>query len=172
MEISFQDEQLDILDDSNELDKLTGRSWNRFRGDRTMRKIIVLVNRHLKNTKVVGPNIYVQGVPTEFDALIVKADVEPHLGVYASSDILAILEIKKHGFFFRKIEGEYKIRESFHAFYNTQIPFFYITIKESKKFIEATRSILGDNAFFLCQSPQGPIITGEWQRFVERLLRL
>jgi len=91
----------------------------------------------------------------------------PHSNIYQKSDVKAIIEVKKHGFFYKKVEGTVRIGKDFETPLNTGIPFYYITIKESPKFTGVTRSILGERCFFLGTSHKRDWNTGEWKRFVE-----
>ena len=167
--MNFDTELKEILNLSDELDKTHGRSWARFKGDVINRKIIELISRHIFNSeyKIVGPSVYIEKFPTEFDAMIVRKESEPQKGTnaYRISDIRLILEIKKHGFYYKKSEGRYEIEKYFKHFNATEKPFLYLTVKESKKFIDITKEVLGAKFFCLCVSYGKPII-GEYERFI------
>ena len=116
--MSFDDEQNEILCLSDELDRIHGRGWNRYKGDIIARKIIALLSNHLTNYGVVGPNVYVNEHPIEFDALIVERSSSPILGTaaYRVEDVRLLIEIKKHGFYFKKRTAGEKIVEYFDRF--------------------------------------------------------
>jgi hypothetical protein len=119
---------------------------------------------------VVGPGVYVEGYPTEFDALVVENSAVPVLGTaaYRKDDVKLLIEIKKHGFYFKKIKEKYEISKYFRAFRDIGKPFLYLTVRESSTFISATRNVLGEDSFFLGVS-HGELREGEWNRFIERV---
>ena len=59
-----------------------------------------------------------------------------------------LIEIKKHGVYYKKTNGVYEIKKNFLVFRNTGKPFVYLTVMESSTFIAATQKILGKDAFF------------------------
>jgi len=67
---------------------------------------------------IVGPSVYLSGQPTEFDAMIIRNGSAPlsNSAEYENDDVKLILEIKKHGFYYKKIEGKYEIRNYFQSF--------------------------------------------------------
>ena len=72
--MEFSEEQKEILDLSDKLDKIHGRSWAKYKGDVINRKIVELINRHLVKSeyKAVGPSVYIEKYPLELDTLIVN----------------------------------------------------------------------------------------------------
>jgi len=158
--MDFDREQKEILDLSAQLDKIHGRSWYKYKGDRINRKIIKLLNPYVVKEKcsIAGPSVYISRCPTEFDALIVKENSTPLEGTneYKLEDVKLLIEIKKHGFYFKKIEGKYEINNYFQQFRSVGKPFIYLTVKESQKFINMTKEVLKDNSFFLCVSNGEP----------------
>ena len=173
--MNFDLEQKEILDLSDKLDEIHGRSWAKYKGDVINRKVIEFLNRHIGSVHslAVGPSVFVENLPTEFDTLIVKEDAHVISGTntYKRKDIRLLIEVKKHGFYFRKIDGNYEIKKYFKQFSDVNLPFIYISVKESRNFIKMTKEILPENSFFLCIS-QGKPITGEWERFVNTVLKL
>lgn len=170
--MDYKKEQEEIMQLSNKLDKTHGRSWAKYKGDVINRKIIESINRHLIGSKheAIGPSVYIENNPTEFDALIVVKESKPIKGTNAHKidDVKLLLEVKKHGFYYKKSEGKYEIQEYFKQFQNVGIPFLYITVRESKKFIEITRNVLGDRFFCLGVS-YGESIPGEYEKFIDKL---
>jgi len=169
--LDIDEEQKEILGFSDKLSTIPGRSWFKYKGDVIARTVIDLLSTHVPEAyRVVGPNVYVEGYPTEFDALVVErgSSPVPRTPAYAKDHVRVLIEIKKHGFFYRKIKGKYRIAEYFQSFRDTGKPFLYLTVRESPFFVSATQKILGSDCFFLGVS-RGKPIEGEWRRFVERL---
>lgn len=121
---------------------------------------------------MVGPNVYVNCYPTELDVLIVEKSSVTISGTaaYRKQDVRLLIEIKKHGFYHKKREAASKISEYFDRFREIGKPFVYLTIKESPTMMYATRAVLENDPFFLCESPHHAF-PAEWQRFVELLLQ-
>ncbi len=171
--MNLDHEQKEILELSDKLDKIRGRSWAKYKGDVINRKIIKLISSHIDGVKyfVAGPSVFVDGLSTEFDALIVKktANTGGDRNAYLKDDVKLVIEVKKHGFYFKKIEGGYEIREYFKQYLNANIPFVYLSVKESGTFIKITEEVIPTAAFFLGVSGK-KIINGGWQRFIEKIL--
>jgi hypothetical protein len=171
LDLSVDQQQKEIVRVSDELSKIHGRSWFTYKGDVVARAVISLLKSHVvASSSVVGPGVYVEDCPTEFDALVVEKGATPVPGTaaYRKDDVKVLIEIKKHGFYFKKIRGEYEIGKYFQAFRDAAKPFLYLTVRESSTFISATQKILGENSFFLGVS-HGELREGEWNRFVERV---
>ena len=171
MDLSIDEEQKEIVRISDELSKIHGRNCFRYKGDVVARTVISLLEPHVVGScSVAGPSVYVEGYPTEFDALVVEkgASPVPRTAAYKKDDVKLLIEIKKHGFYFRKIKGEYEIGKYFQAFRDVGKPFLYLTVRESSTFISATRKILGEDSYFLGVS-HGKLTEGEWNRFVVRV---
>lgn len=168
MQKSYEEDQREIWETSQRLNTShTGRSWYKYKGSLINRLIIRLLQRHTEDYSVVGPNVFIDGFPTEFDILVVKRNATPigDTNAYKKDDVKLVIEIKKHGFYYKKIEGERKIKEYFKPFENTKKSFLYLTVQESSTFIIATRNVIDNRAFFLGVSSRNPI-EGEWERFV------
>jgi len=169
--MSFDEEQNQILRLSDQLDEIHGRGWSRYKGDVIARKVIALIGNHLSGCSIVGPNVYVNHYATELDALIVETSCSPNPGTvaYREEAVRVLIEIKKHGFYFKKRTAGTKIIEYFDRFREIHKPFIYLTVKESRTMINATSAVLEDDSFFLCESPDR-VLPGQWQRFVEHLI--
>jgi len=112
--------------------------------------------------------------PTEFDVLIVQTASSPVSGTAAfrEEDVKVWIGIKKHGFYFKNSEAKKRISQYFGSrFREIGKPFVYLTVKEYKALKIATDAALGNNAFYLCESPNHESL-GQWQGFVERVLDL
>jgi NurA-like 5'-3' nuclease len=175
----FESEQKEIVDHVNamkkDLKKVTGRKgrWNKYLGSATNIIIVEYLNKHLpEGYLAVGPGVYVEGVPKEFDIIVVDAQAEPIslTNAYSKDSVYVAIEVKERGFFHDKLEAEQKIREGRNKVLANleEIPFLYITLHESESIMKATRRVFGENAFFLSTASgcNLKILQGEWDRFV------
>jgi hypothetical protein len=77
-----------------------GFEWNKFNGDIACRVVKEFLRRRLPNKlKVVGPNVYVDGYPTEFDLLLVTESAIPaaFTSAYTHRDVRFVIEMSSHG---------------------------------------------------------------------------
>ena len=171
--MDYLTEQRKILSCSDELDsRFPGRSWNKYKGDVIVRKIIALVNSHLpQNFVAVCPSCFVQGFPTEIDAVVVSRSCQPIQGTnaYAAKNVVLAIEIKKFGFYCKQSENLVWITRYFEPFRKLGVPFLYITIREGKRKIEDTKGVLKESAFFLAERKPGQLLVGEWERFITKI---
>jgi len=150
--------------------------WNKFFGDVANRVVVKILNKHLpKDYAAIGPGAYVEGVPSEFDMIIVKKHAKPSefTNAYPRSSVLTVVEVKRTGVFYKKEEADEKMREHRQKLAASlkDIPLFYITFHESERLMEATKRVYGDSAFFMSTGTNYSIIlSGEWRRFVESIL--
>jgi len=163
-----------------------GRDWNKLKGDAWARLVGHYIQKHLSQTlKVGGPNIYIDGFPTEFDLLIVRQSADPKqfTAAYLPQKVVAAIEVKEHGVFggrqdLPRVLG--KIKADFDAVVTqfSHIACVYLTMKEvshpkrttSINYLEETKNELAPYQVFCLQdSRSGAIITGEWERFVQLL---
>ena len=82
---------------------------------------------------VSARDVFIQGVPTEIDLLVPRADVVAEHGLlYAPEDVLVVLEIKNYGSFGEPTIG--KTKDDFRAIHqrNAQICCAYVTLEERK----------------------------------------
>jgi len=69
---------------------------------RTGHEVCIVIKKHIQphlaaDYKVVGPNVYVDDISTEFDLLVVRPEAEPRRAAYESSQVQVVLEIKTAG---------------------------------------------------------------------------
>ena len=179
----------EILKVVDGLVSLQGRDWNRFKGDVCARLMGYYIQKYLSPTlKVVGPNVYVDGFPTEFDLLILKEIAEPErfTAAYPPASVVACVEVKEHGVYGGRgdlITYLDRIRRNFDTLCTRfhHIKCIYLTIKEvsqpkrsgSINYLDETkRHLQPHQVFCLLDSRTGTIIKGEWQRFVDFLNKL
>jgi hypothetical protein len=170
--MNYEEEEKYLHSLSDELDNVHGRQWAKYKGDLINRKITAFLRNHLTEHLVSEPNAFIVGDSTEFDILILDKNARPKVpdsNIYQESDVKTKIEVKKHGFFYKKVEGKEKIEKYFEPHINAKIPFYYITVKENVNFTEDTRSALGNKCFFLGTSHKQDWNTGEWKRFVEAI---
>lgn len=167
--MNYQEEETYLQSLSDRLDNdIHGRSWSKYRGDLINRTIIALLKAHIGNYKISEPNAFIEGYPTEFDMLVLSENampIERYSNSYKRADVKLIIEVKKSGFFYKKVEGIIQIGKYFETPLQRGIPFFYITIKESERFIKITRGKIGYRSFFLGTSHKS-WNNGEWKNFV------
>ena len=114
----LDDEQKRLIDDIWKIpnpDHLWPKyKWSKYNGDVACRLIAHYLGQHLGHlAEVVGPNVYVEGMPTEFDLLLVRRGAQPSrfTAAYPSSSIIAILEIRSGGII--DLKRVKKIRNNF-----------------------------------------------------------
>ena len=98
--MSLNDEQCEILDIINAYCRELGKGWNKFKGDVVCRIVQQYIRRHLpSDLKVVGPSVYLEGIPNEFDLLIVDALAKPKklTASFNPASVHYALEVKKGG---------------------------------------------------------------------------
>ena len=107
-----QNEILQLVDD-NKPQGGTG-VWKKYYGDIVCRILSHYLCKHLSsNLRVVGPNAYILGFPTEFDLLVSTAKVMPvkFTNAYPHDQIHCVIEVKTTGIFGSKEEFSIKVRK-------------------------------------------------------------
>jgi hypothetical protein len=198
--VNLDNEQLEVIEVINTMldDEHSGYGWGNFQGDVVPRILIHYIKRHLPGSrKIVGPNVFIEDVPTEFDLMIVDAESNPitFTLAYPSEHVRCVIEVKRRGIigdidkFKRQVkktknnfdnalymwrwdkEGLHRIKER-----RVDCRAAYIAISErvspkresSHNYGKITREILDPYpAFILQDSGSKEIQVGEWQRFIE-----
>ncbi|EFD92502.1 MAG: hypothetical protein BJBARM5_0791 [Candidatus Parvarchaeum acidophilus ARMAN-5] len=166
--MTFQEDEQKIHQVSEDLDKIKGRSWSKFKGNVVNRLIIKLLTPHFTGYKIPEPNSFIEGYPLEFDLMILKQNAEPindYSNCYKKEDVKLVIEVKKHGFYFKKTEAKEKMRKYFAKQEAIGVPFLYITLKESKRLKADAEAVLDNRCFTLGISPK-PWLNDEWEKFV------
>jgi hypothetical protein len=153
------------------------RAWNKYVGYNTNSLLIKHLNSHLvEGFKAVGPSVFIQNTPTEFDTLVIETN-QVNLAesqMLPRNSVRLAIEVKDRGLFDKKSEVPNILRQKL-AIINEdlqRIPYFYITFHESPRLIESTREVFGkERAFFLSTGSNAnlTIISGEWERFVNSI---
>jgi hypothetical protein len=186
MSSSFDSEQIKLLtevEDIRNKSKVPKRT-----GHEVCIVISKYIQRHLSaDYKVAGPDVYVDGVSTEFDLLVVRAGAQSGVAGYEPSDVRVVLEVKTAGI--RKKKGDYpreieKIRGNFDKvrMRNTRIwgalLMCYGTIYPAKPTSIDYEKIHKDGlepydygVYTLADTRKSEPEWGKWQRFIEDLLR-
>jgi len=184
--LDTQREIIHIIEAMNKNFLGKGREWNKFHGDIVCRVFIDFISREVcPDLKVMGPNIYIRGFPTEFDILIVDRDAEhgKYINAFEPEKVRCGIESKARGTFggrdaLRKSLGQIK-----HNFIRVDrqyphIMFFYLTYQEvtnpkrgsSIDYLKKTREILAPyRVFCLKESRSGNPMLGEWDKMVSFL---
>ena len=130
--------------------------------------------------KVVGPNTYLEGVPYEFDLLIVNAQVKPKpdTSLLDAEYVHYVFEVKKGGVYsLRQVDKMADIFDSVREKY-PHIKCTYVTIQEVKTirrknsinyYDECARRLWeAGHRFFALRDSRGEmqLIPGEWEKFL------
>jgi hypothetical protein len=104
--VEFDDEQLEIISLVNSLlEEHGGLGWGHYQGDVVPRVLAHYIGIHLPDSrKVVGPNVYIKDVPTEFDLMVVDSDSRPmrFTSAYRGEQVRCVIEVKRRGVIARK----------------------------------------------------------------------
>ena len=165
-----------------------GGIWNSFKGDVCARCVAHYIQTHLSSKlKVVGPNVYLDGFPTEFDLLIVSegATARQFTAAYPPTLAVAGIEVKasgvmggRKGLQLQKTLG--RIKNNFDAIRARfpHVAFAYITIREvsqprregSINYLEETKRVLAPYQVFCLQDVRTKeIFEEQWDQFMHFL---
>lgn len=163
-----------------------GREWNKFHGDFVCGVFIHFISRELSPAlKVMGPNMYIKGFPTEFDILIVDRDAktDKYVKAFEPQRVRCGIESKARGTFGgREVlrKSLERIKENFTRVSREypHITFFYLTYQEvtepkrkrSIDYLKVTRKILDPyQVFCLKESRSDNVMVGEWDKMLSFL---
>jgi hypothetical protein len=182
--LSLDAEQCEILDHVDAYCKNLDVTWNKFKGDVVCRIVKRFIERHMSSgiLKIVGPNVYLDGVPYEFDLLVVDANAKPTRELTSSFDPVSahcIIEVKKAGIYSPKQPKT--ISQIFNrvSSKNSHIKCAYLTIEEvytthkpqSKNFYNICKDELYPHGFFTLRDiRKKQSIQGEWEKFLSYVL--
>ena len=176
-----QDEILNLVDTM--LKEHSGYGWGHFQGDVVPRILTDFANKHLPiNMKIVGPNVYIKDISTEFDLMVVDSNAYPihFTSSYSPEHIICIIEVKRQGIIgnidnFKKSAD--KIKGNFDkAVSEANCRAAYITVSEtvnpsrktSNQYWKITKQHLSPyQAFVLRDSRNNETQYGEWRHFIE-----
>lgn len=187
--MDFDEEQAIIIEEVQSLlVPCSGKSWGRYKGDVACRVIAEYTQKHLpSNYKVAGPSVYIEGLPWEFDLMVVTAEAtqKPYTNAYQANQVHCVLEIKKHGIYAKRDELEPTIRRRIKSVFDAivehhpNIKPMYLAIEETVRpisdtaihYADITRKALHPYPVYVLQDTRGKRLQeGEWQRFVEHLI--
>lgn len=149
--------------------------WKKFLGDVSCRVIQFYLNRIINNIhlKVVGPNVYINGIWNEIDLLIVKSgsDPTPMTSMY-QEDIIAAIEVKTNAKFDNKtIEEQLKIFDRIKALHSG-IDCLYVAIHGSNNAYKKIKEELnkkGYGAFVFENENTQAYFAGEFEDLINRI---
>ena len=170
------------------LSRLGGYSNSKLRGDICCRVVMDYLSKHVpKAYRIVGPNVWVAGFPTEFDLAVVTSDARPKRSsaIYSAEGVRLLIEVKQSGVFARRDELRSKLMRicaDFQAVSSVHehISWLYLTVREvtrpkkprSIDFLARTRDVLGnDRVACLRDSRTRDLLPREWDRAVALVVR-
>ena len=164
----------------------SGRAWNKYNGDVCCRIIKEYAKKYVpEGCKIVGPNVYAQGIPTEFDLFIVDKEATPErcTNAYPVESIRYIIEVKKRGIYGGRKDLQNVIKRIHNNFIsvakrNPKIKCAYLTVQEVWKperkgsidYLEETKKGLQPfKVFALKESRTNKPIEGMWKHFINSM---
>jgi hypothetical protein len=165
-----------IFRDILEWGSLMGCNCKKLLGAATAQTIRMHLIKHGFN--VSQRNVYIKGIPNEFDLLLLKRGVSNHMLIYPPDEILAVFEVKFRGSFGRPtIDGLIdvckKIKDA-----NRKISCLYITVLEGKTYKnKVTYANSGWNTFEMFYY-KGDIVTGpkedtkDWYKLLKYIKKI
>jgi hypothetical protein len=173
----FDTEQMELID---KVDKAKqqfrgqGFSWNRLRGDATVRILEFFIQVHIPKQFNLVRYAWVEGSEEEFDLLVTDAGAVPlpFTNVYHKDDVHLIIEAKSSGLFWRKSEVEVRLRDwKKKVQEKTGKIVLYLTFWERRSYYEKVLAAIGDNDAFTFKVDD-EVKPGEWMRFISRVRSL
>ena len=185
--MDFQREQSELLalvDNTKPQGRTKG--WSKYRGDVVCRILAHYLSKHLPSTlKIIGPDAYIVGFPTEFDLLVAGASATPvkFTNAYPADQVYCVIEVKTQGIRSKldRFSAEVgRIRDNFQSVVKASpnLKCAYITIEEASPatqessksfdFVKETRKGLAPFPFFVLRNSrnQKPY-EGQWENFVK-----
>ena len=173
--MSFTQEQNRIIKLQNRMSEIKGRGWNKFRGYVIEQIVAHFLKRHLPNNVKLVRAAFVEGCKHEFDLMIVEKSAKPigfteaYPGAYPKNQVKLLIEVKASGLYYPNKTFEKNLTDFFQEIQDeTDKPFLYLSIWESRPRSTMTRNALGNSAFILKQGRNG--VPNEWQNFVSRVV--
>lgn len=123
--MSLEEEQSKILEEFSKFDKEIEElkknknklfEWNKYKGDVCCRIVKGYLEKHLPSeVDIVGPNVFIEGIPTEFDLMIVEKGQKPKefTSAYDGKHVKFIIEVKAYPDIGKKEEVVVKYRKFF-----------------------------------------------------------
>lgn len=185
---NFDIEQADIVKTVKDNERRSENSgekkfrWNKYNGDLACRVINEFLRKHMPtDLKIVDPNAFIDGYPTELDLLMVTGSTIPRAftNAYRNEEVRFVIEVKSHGYMQREFPtillSEFEalrsrfpnvnctyvtVRETWNPKRETSISY----VRELKKTLEPRYRV-----FCLAESRTHELIAGQWQEFVNHL---
>lgn len=170
-----------ILEEINEFYTRFGEDSARYQTKAIGAVTNEVVRRHLEQEGIFvsNRNVFIDGLPTEWDLIVFKAGAVPKVGcVWCPADVLAVIEIKYSGLYDRKAIPRLKSTFSRLTQKHPHIKPFYFTLMETpsaQKYV--SDETLGCRALTLhwyrqCRGEDVYSITKDWEYLVKDLQNL
>jgi hypothetical protein len=184
--MSLENEQREILNLMDKYCKILNVRWNKFKGDVVCRIAKKFIENHLLSSlKVIGPDVYLDGFPYEFDLIISDANAKPKEFTFSFEPAYThcVIEVKMGGIYspdqpkrISKIFNEVKLKYPHIKCAYLTFEEVYTTVKpHSKNFFNISKEELGRNGhgFFALRNLRGDkqLIPHQWEKFLEFILR-
>ena len=181
----FEIEQKDIVNLVKSKERRSegdgGAKWSKFDADLACRVVKQFLKKHLpQELKIVGPNVYIDGYPTEFDLLLVTHTAIPaaFTNAYRDQEVRLVIEVESHGRIDHEISSKLATEFENLCFSYRNIKCTYLTIREagndektSTGHIAELKKLLEPNCpiFCLAESTTYELIPGQWREFVNHV---
>ena len=148
----------------------------KFLGDVSCKAIQLYLNQIINKTglEVVGPNVYINGIPNEIDLLIVKLSSKPIYltSMYQEEDIISAMEVKTNAKSDDKtVREQLKIFDRIKAFHS-RIDCLYVAIYGSNNAYKKIKEELNKNGYgvFVFENGNTQVcFTGEFEDLINRI---
>jgi len=188
--VDFEDEQAEIVNIVKSKERrIEGfgdeARWSKFNEDLACRVVKQFLKRHLpQHVRLVGPNVYIEGLPTELDLLLVTENAIPaaFTNAYRDNEVRFMIDVKSHRSMNREDSSE--LSSEFEALQEhcKEMTYAFLTILETSNLagegvsnrIAALNQILAPRgkAFCLAESEPQEVIPGQWWQFVHHALAI
>jgi hypothetical protein len=184
----FENEQAEIV---NTVKSKEGRSegsggeegrWSKFNEELACRVVKQYMKKHLPTRiRVIGPNAYIEGSPTELDLLLVTENAIPaaFTNAYRPDDVKFVIGVRSQGSSDREFPSKLLLEFETLRERHTELKFAYLAIRAARNHKEDTAAShdrqlskfleSGYRAFFLAESERQEIIPGQWRQFVNHV---
>jgi len=179
----FENEQAEIVNTVKSKEGLGGveAKWVKFNEELACRVVKQYLKKHLPSrVRAIGPNVYIEGSPTELDLLLVTENAIPaaFTNAYRPNDVRFVVGIRNHGAAGRSFPPELLIEFETLRERHADLKFAYLAIRVRNR-ADDVKGTPGEShgkavqsgyrAFYLAESQNQEIISGQWQQFVNHV---
>jgi len=179
----FENEQAEIVNTVKSKEGFGGveAKWDKFNEELACRVVKQYLKKHLPSrVRVIGPNAYIEGSPTELDLLLVTENAIPaaFTNAYRPNDVRFVIGIRSHGSVDRSFPPELLLEFEALRELHADLKFAYLAIRARSPPDEVKVAPgvspgkvvqLGYRAFYLAESENQEIISAQWQQFVNHI---